>query len=316
MGFGKPDRVPYFEEGVRTEVLEAWQNQGLQENTPLTDLFLFDRREEIAADLDPLPRFEKWPGSSSELDILERSLDAGDPRRMPEGWPEKYRKSRKQGQIIMLRVHQGLFLSMGIYDWRRFTETLFLLADDPKFVREAMAIQGRFAADLAEKVLREVEVDAAVFGEPISGNDRALISPKMYETFALASYEPIFEVLKRHGVETLILRTYGNSKVLIPSALKWGINCLWASETNREAMDYRKLRREFGRDLRLIGGIDLDALRFGKAAIRREIEETVPPLLADGGYIPLADGRVREEISFENYRYYRGLLEQVVGRRY
>jgi hypothetical protein len=78
-------------------------------------------------------------------------------------------------------------------------------------------------------------------------------------------------------------------------------------------MDYRDLRREFGRDLRLIGGIDLDALRHGKQAIRREITEKVPPLLADGGYVPLADGRVREDVPFENYVYYRQLLQEVTS---
>ena len=77
-------------------------------------------------------------------------------------------------------------------------------------------------------------------------------------------------------------------------------------------MDYRDLRQEFGRDLRLIGGIDLDTLRRGKAAIRREVEEKVPPLLADGGYVPLADGRVRQDVPFESYVYYRQLLAEVI----
>jgi hypothetical protein len=77
-------------------------------------------------------------------------------------------------------------------------------------------------------------------------------------------------------------------------------------------MDYRDLRMEFGKDLRLIGGIDLDALRKDKDAIRREIEDKVLSLIAEGGYIPLADGRIRKEISFENYVYYRQLLEQVI----
>jgi len=76
-------------------------------------------------------------------------------------------------------------------------------------------------------------------------------------------------------------------------------------------MDYGDLRREFGRDLRLIGGIDTDVLRQDKYAIQREIEEKVPPLLADGGYIPLADGRIRADIPFDNYVYYRRLLEKV-----
>jgi uroporphyrinogen decarboxylase len=96
--------------------------------------------------------------------------------------------------------------------------------------------------------------------------------------------------------------------------LKWGFNCLWACEVNLEAMDYRHLRQEFGRDLRLIGGIDLDAVREGKEAIRREVEGKVPPLLSSGGYVPLADGRVREDVPFENYVYYRQLLTEVTIR--
>jgi len=76
-------------------------------------------------------------------------------------------------------------------------------------------------------------------------------------------------------------------------------------------MDYRDIRREFGKDLRLIGGIDLDTLRLGKAAIRRELKAKVPLLLADGGYIPLADGRVREDIPFQHYLDYRRLLMQL-----
>lgn len=79
-------------------------------------------------------------------------------------------------------------------------------------------------------------------------------------------------------------------------------------------MDYRALRKEYGRELRLIGGIDLDILRRDKESIRREIEEKVPPLLADGGYVPLADGRVREDIPFKNYLYYRRLLEDVISK--
>jgi hypothetical protein len=150
-----------------------------------------------------------------------------------------------------------------------------------------------------------------LFSEPIGGNYGPLISPQMYEDMVLRSYEPVLNVLNKYGVETIVFVTYANARVLVPSILKWGFNCLWACEVNVEAMDYRDLRREFGRDLRLIGGIDLDALRRDKEAIRRELEEKVPPLVADGGYVPLADGRVRVDVPFENYVYYRELLERV-----
>ena len=39
MGYGKPDRVPYFEEGIRKDVLRAWWTQGLARETNLEALF-------------------------------------------------------------------------------------------------------------------------------------------------------------------------------------------------------------------------------------------------------------------------------------
>ena len=314
MCYGSPDRVPYFEEGIRDEVLRAWYRQGLPRGSDLSQMFHCDRMEEIEPDLDPKPRPKNWPVSISQLDKLRKRLKPHDSGRLPTDWAEHLRAGRERDYVLMLRVHRGLFLSLGVYDWSRFTEVMLLLMEDPQFVHESMTIQGDFAAALADRLLQHVEIDAAIFSEPIGGNDRPLVSPKMYEEFALKHYQPLLDVLKQQGVETIIFRTYANARLLIPSILKWGFNCLWACEVNIEAMDYRDLRTEFGRDLRLIGGIDLDALRLGKDAIRREVEEKVPPLIADGGYVPLADGRVREDVAFEDYAYYRRLLEKVTQK--
>ncbi len=311
MRYGKPDRVPYFEEGIRKEVLKIWRQQGLPRGARLSVMFPSDRNEELELDVDPHPPIERWPVSSSQLEVLRRSLNPSQNSRLPADLAEHAKAGKGRDYALMLRVHRGFFLSMGVYDWRRFREVIYLLVDAPQVVRESMAIQGEFAARLAERVLQRVEVDAVVFSEPIGGNDRPLISPRMYDEFVLKSYEPILDLSRQYGVETVIFRTYANARVLLPTIMKRGFNCLWACEVNVAAMDYRDLRREFGRDLRLIGGIDLDALRRGKEAIRREIEEKVPPLLAEGGYVPLADGRVREDITFDNYAYYRRLLEQV-----
>ena len=312
MFYEKPDRVPYFEEGIREEVIDAWRRQGLAPDIDISRMFPSDPREEIQPDMDPRPDLDLWPGDRSGLGDLEKRLDPADPERLPSDWLVRAPVLQNEDTVRMLRVHRGFFVSMGVYGWDQLTRVMVALIEDPDFIHDAMAIWGNFAAEMAERVLKDVDCDAAVFSEPIGGNDGPLISPQMYEEFVLASYRPVFDVLHRYGVKTIILRTYANARLLIPTFLKWGFNGLWACEVNTDAMDYRDLRREFGRDLRLIGGIDLDALRRGKDAIRREIEEKVPPLLADGGYVPLADGRVREDVPFSVYAYYRNLLQETI----
>jgi hypothetical protein len=314
MRFGRPDRVPYFEEGMREGVIETWHRQGLPHDVELSKLFSYDKREDLEPDLDPRPPFKRWPTDSHDLGKINRRLNPDASARLPEPWHERVKAWKNRDHILILWVHRGLFISLGVHDWQRFSDVIYSLVENTQFVHQVMALRGHFSARLAEKVLREVEVDAALFVEPVAGNDGPLISPKMYEEFALRHYEPALDVLRQHGVGTIIYLTFGNPRILLPSILRRGFNCLWASETNMEAMDYGDIRREFGRDLRLIGGIDLDAIRSGEEAIRREIEGKVPPLLEQGGYIPLADGRVREDIPYANYVYYRRLLEKVTTR--
>jgi hypothetical protein len=311
MDYGQPDRVPYFEEGIRDDVLKAWQKQGLAKAADLARMFPSDHRERLQVDLEPRPKLMAKLDKITDLKKFQRRLNPLDKKRLPSRWPRRARDWQARDHVLMLYVHGGFFKTMGVRNWRSFSDAMVLLMDQPEVVSKRMQIQGEFAARLADRILDEVEIDAVVFSEPIGGNDRPLISPQMYEKFVLKNYEPLLDVLHRREVNTICLQTYANARILIPGILRWGFNCLWACEVNIDTMDYRSLRREFGRDLRLIGGIDLDALRKDKAAIRQEIEEKVPPLIAEGGYIPLADGRVRADVPFDNYVYYRQLLEKV-----
>lgn len=313
MNFGTPDRAPYFEEGIRKEVIEEWHKQGLPADQELSNFSLNDRFLEIQLNIDPLPDFNEWPSSIHQLDLLKEGFNPDDTSRMPGDWQDIVEKTHDQDTIVFLRVHRGFFQSMGIYKWERFSDVMFMILENPDFVHEAMKIHGEFVANFFDNVLKDIEVDAAIFSEAIGGNEGPLISPDMYEEFALEHYKPLLKVLDNFGVDIKICRTYANSRKLIPSLIKYGINCLWACETNIESMDYVDLRKEFGKDLRLIGGIDLDALRLGKEAISHEIENKVPTLLAEGGYVPMADGRIRKEILFENYLYYRSILKNIIS---
>jgi hypothetical protein len=311
MRYGKPDRVPYFEEGLRDDVLDRWHEQGLPKDADLARMFHTDLRERLPISIEPIPPITRWPASRRGLQALRRRLNPDDPARFPEDWPERVKAWRTREHVLELFLHRGFFLSMGVRDWSRFLDAVYLLSDAPALVHEILAIHSDFAVRLAERVLDEVEVDFVSFSEPIGGNNGPLLSPRTYAEFLLASYRPILDAVRRRGVETSVLVTYANARPLLDAALEAGFNCLWACEVNVETMDYRALRRRFGRGLRLIGGIDLDVLLVDQAAIRHEMEEVIPPLLAEGGYVPLADGRVRANVPFENYRFYRRLLEEL-----
>lgn len=315
MRYGRPDRVPCFDEGLRDGVLERWHEQGLPEDAEVADVFHYDRRERIAVDMGLRPGLKKWPTSRRGLKALRRRLDPADGGRFPDDWAARVEGWRTRDHVLELPLHSGFFLSMGVGEWRRFADVVYQVSDSPALVREMLELWGELVAEMAERVLSDVQIDFASFSEPIGGNDRPLLSPRQYEELVLPTYRPVLEVLWRRGVEIICYITYANARVLLESVVRAGFNCLWACEVNVQAMDYRDLRRRFGRDLRLIGGIDLDALLVDRAAIRHEIEQKAVPLVADGGYIPLADGRVRENTPLRNYAYYRRMLEQVARRR-
>jgi uroporphyrinogen decarboxylase len=314
MRFGRADRVPLFGEGLRDDVLTRWRAEGLSPDAGFAARFDLDRREDIPVDWAPRPSLAHPLLTSRGLEELARGLDPEGADRLPFDWAKRCAAWRTRDHVLGLTVHDGLLLSMGVGDWAGFDEVMDILAVDPVFAAELMRIRGGFLAGYAARILRDVVPDYAVLSEPIAGNNGPVISPRLYRDLVLASYRPLLEVLRRGGVETIVYMTYANTRILLRDVLDAGFNTLWACEVNMEAMDYASLRRELGPRLRLIGGLDLDCLLESDEAVRREVETKVPVLLAQGGYCPLADGRVRANVPFPRYAFYRATLGRVVGQ--
>ena len=108
--------------------------------------------------------------------------------------------------------------------------------------------------------------------------------------------------------------TGGDLSLLLPQLLDAGVDGLWISKIMSTKMQYSTLRREYGRDLALIGGIDAGALCRGEEAVRQAVETTVPPLLAEGRYLPCLDDRPRDDTPFAMYRFYREVLAETAAR--
>ena len=107
MHYGHPDRVPYFEEGIRDEVVQAWRRQGLAADADLATLFPSDPVEHIEPDFDPLPALDEWPTSRAELAEFEKRLDPADAARLPEKWAEQVQALKSQSFHVEKSVPRG-----------------------------------------------------------------------------------------------------------------------------------------------------------------------------------------------------------------
>jgi hypothetical protein len=306
----QPDHPPLFPEGIREEVLLSWRTQGLPEGVDLDDLFFYDPFEQLDPDIYPNPEIVNWSNPQKLLPLLRQRLDPEDPRRLPDDWSELVKGYRDRQYPLLLRIHQGLFLSLGIEDWRSFAPAILRLVDQPDFVGEILAIQADFAARLAENILRQVDLDGVIFSEPIAGNHGALISAGMYRAFALQSFTPIFDVLGDYQVPAIIWRSYANPANLLPEVVKYPFNVLWLCETPPGALTPAQVRQLVGSNLTLIGGIDSDVLRQDARAIQQAVA-AVQPFVEEGRFITLADGRVREDVPYPNYVFYRQELQKM-----
>jgi hypothetical protein len=98
---------------------------------------------------------------------------------------------------------------------------------------------------------------------------------------------------------------------VVPMFMDGGVDILWPLERASD-QDPVRLRRKFGKGLRLWGGVDKRILAEGPAAIDAHLR-TMLPLIEEGGFVPHVDHTVPPDVSHDNFCYYmeskRKLLE-------
>jgi uroporphyrinogen decarboxylase len=133
----------------------------------------------------------------------------------------------------------------------------------------------------------------------------------MYRKFMLGPLKRVTDMLHGRGIDTIIVDSDGNNDVLIPLWLEAGVTGLRPFEI-AAGCDPVAIRRQYGQNLVIQGGIDKRALAQGAEAIEREVLSKVPWLCLQGGYFPQVDHLVPPDVSLENYRYYASLMRCVV----
>ncbi len=310
---GEPvDRPPLMEEGVRDEVLALWHTQGLPAGKTHVDIFGLRPHENVGPDMKFVPSYF---GRVFDLSLSEyRQAFNATQSRFPEDWSQTVRRLEDRDHIVCIWASRGFFPALGVGDWPTLERALIGMATEPARVRDRMEMFGEFCAEMLEQTMEDVEPEFIYLSEPISDNDGPLISPEMFAEYMLPVYRRLVETARSNGCDNILLSTYGDTSRLFPMLIEAGINMLWISEAPEiPALDYRTLREQYGPEIGLIGGLPLSILRNeSPAGAKAALEEIVPPLLETGRYVPLAGGRVREEIPWSVYSNYREVLAELL----
>jgi len=343
MHYGDRDRMYHWEMGPYEETIRRWQTEGLPADADWAYRSGYDRYEVAPVNVGLCPGFERETLEETQEyelyrdgdGVIKRRLRNVPPPAMPQyveyplggrdGWsgfkerlnpdsparfPLHWESVKKQyaNRDFPLGISCGSLYGW-IRNWMGVEGISLAVYDDRAFLEEAATDIADCVLGVLDKALVGMEYDFAQFWEDMAYKTSSLISPALYREIFLPQYRRITERLHQAGIDVLILDSDGYVEELIPCWLDVGINFIYPMEV-AAGMDVVALRKRFGRELLIGGGMDKRILASNKPAIKKMVDEKIP-LMQDGGYVPGCDHAMPPDIPWENYSYYRQLLSEV-----
>ncbi len=214
---------------------------------------------------------------------------------------------KKESIPIYLGDFYGFFGSLRLMMGE---EKLFMTYyDDPSLIKDMNQHILNLWLAISEELISKIEFDAAYFWEDMSGKNGSLISMTTFREFMMPYYCKITDFLRSKGIKKIGVDTDGNVGELIPMFLEAGVNMMYPFE-QQAGNDLIQYRKKYP-DLVMMGGVDKNTLLKGRENIDKELEK-MKWLISQGGYIPFCDHAVPPNASWENYKYYRQRLDNII----
>ncbi len=301
------DLCPFFEE----EILE---DHGDSEIVRDMDGVVVERGKIMSAipkHLDHLLRDrESWE------EHFKPRLRPDDPKRIlsEDWWGRHVQEWTRPDRDYPLFIYAGSLYGRQ-RQWFGLERVSEIIYDDPTLFEEIVETCADVAIAVVERICGEhgVRPEAANLWEDMCYGAGPLISPKTFEQVLVPHYLRIVDTLHRYGVDIIFVDCDGRIDKLLPLWLGAGVNCMFPLEIGTWGADPVEYRRQYGKDLLLMGGFDKRILARGKSDITAEIER-LAPLVEEGGFIPFCDHRVPPDVPLSNYVHYVAEAKRVWGK--
>ncbi|MBI5091357.1 MAG: hypothetical protein HZB26_02825 [Candidatus Hydrogenedentes bacterium] len=188
--------------------------------------------------------------------------------------------------------------------WRlRGMDTAILdMASQPDVADTMLGRCADFAVLLSEESLRRFKVDWLWTGDDVAGQTSMIMGPAMWRDLIRPHLQRVVDVGKSHGLP-VAYHCCGALRPIIGDLIDMGITVLNPIQCNCPGMDPLELKREFGKDLTFMGGVDTqELLPTGTAReVRQATERLIEGMTSDGGgYILAASHTVPPETPDDN----------------
>ncbi len=200
----------------------------------------------------------------------------------------------------------GCDISPNVFEmyWRLrgMEQAMFDIAAEPELAAEMLGRCGDFAVRLGRAACERFPLDWLWSGDDVAGQDGLLMSPDMWRQLVKPHLGRAFDVGKEHGL-WIAYHCCGALRPIISDLVEMGLHVLNPIQCNCPGMDALELKREFGRDLAFMGGVDTQhVLPHGSADdVRRATRRLIDGMTADGGgYILAASHTVPPETPMDN----------------
>jgi Uroporphyrinogen decarboxylase (URO-D). len=225
---------------------------------------------------------------------------------------EALKKRHPSDRTYPLGVNAGSMIGR-VRDMLTFEGLCYALYDYPEMVEDMVETSCILVEETLDQLLPHFQFDYASGWEDICFKNGPIVPPKFFKEVVMPRYKRINAKLKKYGIDIWYIDCDGDVRPILPYMMEGGINCLFPFEVNGCAHP-AELLQEYGKDLRIMGGIDKMQLKAGKDEIKRYLE-SVAPLVERGGYIPFCDHRCPPDVTEENYLYYLDLKEEMFGMK-
>ena len=349
MHYQPVDRCPIMDFGFWDETLVIWREQGYPEGADSNVYFDMDRWDGIWINTGLHPGFEwkvledrgdtelvrdgagvtkirgKFLGSipqeiahtlkdrkSWEKEFKWR-LDGSAEGRYPADWVQREAQYKDPDRPNPIGLPVGSLYGC-IRDWMGVENVSYLVHDDPDLFGEMVeTVADCIIQSITPALESGIRCEYASFWEDMCYRGGPLLSPRHFRKFLVPNYTRITRLIMKYGIDVVTVDCDGDISQLVPLWLEAGVNTMFPIEVGVWGADPVAYRKQYGKDLLMIGGVGKRILAAGPEAITAEVERLLP-LVEEGGYIPLPDHRVPPDVTLANYQHYLAEARRVWGR--